>query len=271
VGEGHVVERQDLAPEVPRAVDDGGRRDRRNAAGPGAVARGVRTGKAVQNRNDAAADGGRRRGRHHGAGRDADGRRPHQQVGRHQRTAGRAHRRGLPVEARHRAPQGREAGARGQGRRPPGRVPVQRLPGLRPRLGGAQDRQHDRRLPRHDADHVEVQPVHLQAVRLRARAGGGHGAVPRRQDGREEVAHRLRRLRVGPGNQGRLRRADQEGGRRGGQHHRHPARDRRHDAVPLEDQRQLRRPLRDLLRQGRRDHRQPGVRPGPHQEVQVGG
>ena len=84
--------------------------------------------------------------------------------------------------------------------------------------------------------HHQVQPLHLPAVRLCAGAGGGVRALPRRQDG-QEVAHRLRRLRLGPVDQGRLRRADQEGRRRGGRHHRHPARHRRHDAVPLQDHR----------------------------------
>ena len=63
---------------------------------------------------------------------------------------------------------------------------------------------------------------------------------------------------------------DQEGGRRGRRHHRHSARHRRHDAVPVQDHRQLRRPVRHLLRQGRRDHRQPGLRSRPDQEVQMG-
>src|SRR5262249_7141396 len=53
--------------------------------------------------------------------------------------------------------------------------------------------------------------------------------------------------------------------------HGHPTRHRGHDAVPRQGQRPLRRPLRHLLRQGRGDHRQPGLRPGPDQEVQVGG
>ena len=100
-----------------------------------------------------------------------------------------------------------------------------------------------------------------QAVGIRALSG--------RQDG-QEVAHRLCRLFVGPVDQGRLRRRDQEGGRRGGRHHRHSARHRRHDAVPVEDHRRLRRFVRHLLRQGWRHHRQPGVRPRPDQEVQVG-
>ncbi len=41
--------------------------------------------------------------------------------------------------------------------------------------------------------------------------------------------------------------------------------------VSVEDHRQLRRVVRHLLRQGRRDHRQPGVRSRSHQEVQMGG
>ena len=45
--------------------------------------------------------------------------------------------------------------------------------------------------------HQQVQPLHLPAVRLRAGAGGGLRALPGQQDG-QEVAHRLRRLRLGP-------------------------------------------------------------------------
>ena len=54
--------------------------------------------------------------------------------------------------------------------------------------------------------HQQVQPLHLPALRLRARPGGGGRALHGQQDG-QEVAHRLRRLRVGPVDQGRLRRA----------------------------------------------------------------
>ena len=63
---------------------------------------------------------------------------------------------------------------------------------------------------------------------------------------------------------------NQEGRRRGCRDHRHSARHRRHDAVSVQGHRQLRRYVRHLLRQGRRDDRQPGVRSRPHQEVQVG-
>ena len=89
------------------------------------------------------------------------------------------------------------------------------------------------------------------------------------QDG-QEVAHRLCRLFLGPVDARRLYRADQEERRRSGRHHRHPARHRRHDAVPVEDLRRFRRPVRHLLRQGRRDHRHPGLRPRPDQEIQMG-
>ena len=47
--------------------------------------------------------------------------------------------------------------------------------------------------------------------------------------------------------------------RRGRRHHRHSDRHRRHDAVPVEDQRRFRRAVRDLLRPRRRDHWQPGL------------
>ena len=149
------------------------------------------------------------------------------------------------------------------------RLPVQRVPGLHAGVGGAQDRQHDQRVPRHDDHRQQVQPLHLPALRLRAGPGGGLRALPGRQDG-QEVAHRLCRLLLGPVDEGRLRRRDQEGRRRGRRHHRHPARHRRHDAVPVQDHRRLRRLVRHLLRQGRRDHRQPGLRSRPDQEVQVG-
>ena len=136
-------------------------------------------------------------GRQDGAGRRADGGGPDQQGGRDQRPADRADRRRLRVEARRRPAQGGEAGRRGQDRRPRGRLPLQRVPGLHAGVRGAQDRQHDQGVPRHHDHDQQVQPLHLPAVRLRAGPGGGRGAVPGQQDG-QEVAHRLRRLRVGP-------------------------------------------------------------------------
>ena len=172
-------------------------------------------------------------------------------VGRHQRPAGRADRRRLRVQARRRPPQGREAGRRGQDRRPCRRLPLQRVPRLHAGVRRGQDRQHDQRVPRHHDHHQQVQPLHLPAVRLRAGPGGGVRALPGQQDG-QEVAHRLCRLRLGPVDPRRLCRADQEDRRRGRRHHRHPARHRRHDAVPVQDHRRLRRHLRHLLRQGRR-------------------
>ena len=115
---------------------------------------------------------------------------------------------------------------------------------------------------------TQVQPLQLPPARLCAGAGGRLRADARRHG--QEVAPRLCRLFLGPVDARRLRRPDQEERRRGGRHHRHPARHRRHDAVPVEDHRQFRRPVRHLLRQGRRDHLQPGLRSRPHQEVQVG-
>ena len=90
----------------------------------------------------------------------------------------------------------------------------------------------------------------FRPVRLRAGPGGGDRALPGQQ-ARQEVAHRLRRLRLGPVDPRRLHRADQEGGRRVRRHHRHPARHRRHDAVHVQDHRQLRRHLRHLVRRQR--------------------
>ena len=66
---------------------------------------------------------------------------------------------------------------RGQDRRPRRRLPLQHLPRLHAGVRGVQDRQHDQRVPRHHADHHQVQPVHLPAVRLRAVAGGGVRAL----------------------------------------------------------------------------------------------
>ena len=148
--------------------------------------------------------------RQDGARRRADGGRPHQQVRRHQRPAGRADRRGRRIQARRRPPQGREAGRRGQYRRPCRRRPLQYLPRLHAGLGGAQDRQHDQRVPRHDDHHQQVQPLYLPAVRLCPGAGGGVRPLPGQQDG-QEMAHRLCRLRLGPIDPRRLCRADQEG------------------------------------------------------------
>ena len=189
-------------------------------------------------------------------------------IRRHQRPAGRDRDRRRRIQARRRPPQDREDARRGQDRRSCRRLPLQHLPRLHAGVRGAEGRQHDQRVPRHHADHHQVQPLQLPGSRLRAVAGGRVRARTR-QDG-QEVAHRLRRLFLGPVDQGRLCRADQEGGRRDRRHHRHPARHRRHDAVPVQDHRQLRRPVRHLLRQGRRDDRQPGLRSRPHQEVQVG-
>ncbi len=47
------------------------------------------------------------------------------------------------------------------------------------------------------------------------------------------------------------------------------ARHRRHDAVPVENLRRLRRTVRHPLRQGWRDRRQPSLRSRPHQEIQI--
>ena len=52
-------------------------------------------------------------------------------------------------------------------------------------------------VPRHHDHHQQVQPLHVPAVRLRAVPGGGDRPVPGQQ-GRQEVAHRLRGLRLGP-------------------------------------------------------------------------
>ena len=79
---------------------------------------------------------------------------------RHQRPAGRADRGRRRVQARRRPPQDREARGRGQRRRACGRLPLQHLPRLHAGVRGGQDRQHDQRVPRHHADHHQVQPLH---------------------------------------------------------------------------------------------------------------
>src|SRR6266508_4295876 len=84
------------------------------------------------------------------------------------------------------------------------------------------------------------------------------------------MAHRLCRLLLGPVDPRRLRPRNKEGGRRDRRDYGHPARHRRHDAVPLQSHRQLRWAARDFLRQGRSDHRQPGFRSRHYQEIQVG-
>ena len=155
-------------------------------------------------------------------GRLADGDRPHQQVGRRQRPAARSDHRGRRVQARRRAPQDPEAVGRGQCRRACRRLPLQHLPRLHAGVRGKQGRQHDQRVPRHHADHHQVQPLQLPHLRLRAGAGGGDRALSRQQDG-QEVAHRLCRLFLGPVDARRLRPGNQEGGRRGRRDDRHSA------------------------------------------------
>ena len=172
------------------------RRARRHHAGAGALAGRVRPGQGLQDRHAAAAVRRRRRRRQDRAGRPADGGRPHQQDGRHQRPADRDRHRRRRVQARRRPPQGREAAGRGQGRRPRRRLPLQHLPRLHAGVRGAQGAQHDQRVPRHHADHHQVQQVQLPAVRLRAVAGGGVRAVAGQAG--QALAHRLRRLLLGP-------------------------------------------------------------------------
>ena len=94
-------------------------------------------------------------------------------IGRHQRPSHRADRRRLRIQARRRPAQGREAARRGQHRRAPGRLPLQRLPRLHAGVRREQGRQHDRRVPRHHHHHQQVRPLHVPHVRLCAVAGGG--------------------------------------------------------------------------------------------------
>ena len=245
------------------------RRARGHHAGAGAVAGRLRPSQALQDRHPAAAVRlGRCRRQDRARGR-ADGRRPHQQVGRHQRPAGRAPDSRLRIQARRRPPQGREAGRRGQDRRPRRRVPLQRVPRLHAGVRRGQDRQHGQRVPRHHHHHQQVQPLHLPALRLCPGPGRGDRALPDQEFG-QEVAHRLSRLLVGSVDPRRLRRGDQEEWRRCRRHHRHPARHRRHDGVHFQDHRRFRRHLRHHVRRQRGHVHQPGLRPRAHQEVQAG-
>ena len=230
----HVVERQDDPSALPRPLRGGGGSPRRDDAGPGSVAGGVRPGQAVQARHAPApvGDGGvaaaRRRWsasrwRWTGSTRAAGS------------AAGRSSCcRRLRVEARRRPAQGGEARRRGPDRRPCGRLPLQRVPRLHAGVRGQQGRQHDHGVPRHHDHPEQVQPLHVPPVRLRAFAGGRRGAVHGRQD-RQAVAHRLRRLRLGPVHEGRVRRRGPEERRRGRGDDRHPARHRGHDAFPQQD------------------------------------
>ena len=136
----------------------------------------------------------------------ADGGRPHQQERRRQRPADRADRRRLRVQAGRRPSQGREA------RRSRTRSTSH--------AGGYLSNVCLACMPVYEEHKIvnmisvcldttitqsQVQPLHLPALRLRPGPGGGGRAVHGQQDG-QEVAHRLRRLRVGPVHQGRLRR-----------------------------------------------------------------
>ena len=101
------------------------------------------------------------------------------------------------------------------------------VPRLHAGLGGASDRQHDRRVPRHDDHDQQVQPLHLSAVRLcpaqavafapiwsTISARGGTSPTP---------------ITPGASRPRCLHGADQEGGRRGREHHWDSPRHRRHD------------------------------------------
>ena len=83
-------------------------------------------------------------------------------------------RRRLRVQARRRAPQGREARrSRTRSTSHEGGYLSNVCLACMPVYEEAQDRQHDRRVPGHDDHAAQVQPLHLPAVRLRAGPGGG--------------------------------------------------------------------------------------------------
>ena len=111
------------------------------------------------------------------SGRHPDGRRSHQQERRHQWPTRRADRRRLQIEARRRPPQGREADRRRQHRRAPGRLPFQRVPCLHAGVRRGQDRQHDRRVPRHDDHRQQMRSPYLRTFDYAPAAGRGHGAL----------------------------------------------------------------------------------------------
>ena len=117
--------------------------------------------------------------------------------GGHPRPRGSADRRRRRVEARCRPPQNREIARRRPGRRQCRRRFVEHLPRLHAALSAAQGHQHDQRLPRHDDHQQQVQPLQLPPLRLRPGPGGRLRAISRQQD-RQEMAHRLCRLRLGP-------------------------------------------------------------------------
>ena len=105
-----------------------------------------------------------RSGRQDCAGRRADGGRPHQQGGRRQRPADRADRRGRRVQARCRPPQDRASwSVEDKIDAHVGGFLSNICLACMPVLGGGQDRQHDQRVPRHHADHDQVQPLQLPA------------------------------------------------------------------------------------------------------------
>ena len=140
----------------------GRRRDRRDDAGAGAVARGLRRRPSrtrsapMQPLSGAGAAGGKTAL----VGLQMAVDRINKNGGINGRPVEADHRR-RRVQARRRPPQDREAGGRGQHRRPRRRLPVQHLPRLHAGLRGGQDRQHDQRVPRHHADHQQVQPLQL--------------------------------------------------------------------------------------------------------------
>ena len=267
----HVVERQDDPPHVPRL--SARRRPARWAPPCWSRRPGVRrSGRPSRTRSacmqpltGTAAAGGKTAlvGSQHGG-------RAHQQGRRRQRPAHRGCRGRLRIQARRRPPQGGEARARGQGRRRRGRLSLQRVPGLHAGVRGAQDRLHDRRVPGHD-DHHSPSAAATCSGRSTTRR-------PRRWRPRRTWSTRWARSGTSPtpttrGASRPRTPSSTEIKKNGGEvvgTHGHPARHRRHDAVPLEDQRQLRRRLRHLLR------RHTGiafvtqsVRPRAQQEVQV--
>ena len=194
---------------------------------------GLRPGQALQDRHAAAPVGHRGGRRQDRPRRRADGGGPHQQVGRRQRPADRAARRRLRVQARRRPAQGGEAGPRGQDRRPRGRLPLQRLPGLHAGVRGAQARQHDQRCastPRSPPakcsrytfrpfDFAPAQAVAFAPYMVNKMGKKWHIAYADYawgQSTRDAYVEQIKKA----------------GGEVVG-HHRHPARHRGHDAVPL--------------------------------------
>ena len=188
---GVLVPRQGHAPPPDRLWRGERRRARRHHAGAGALAGRLRPGQALQDRHAAAAVGRRRRRRQDGAGR-------HRRW-RSTASTGPGGINGRPIEL---------IVADYESKPDVGRRKAEKLvveDKVDAHVGGFLSNVCLACMPVFEEHkivnmisvcldtthhHHQVQPLQLPAVRLRAGAGGGVRALPRRQDG-QEVAHRL--------------------------------------------------------------------------------